>query len=643
MTRRPLLAWLRRKLAWDRTMPVWYAAEYRLPLTAFGKRTGLEPRRADLVAWYLLEHGWIARDQMRAPVRASYEALARVHDAEYLESLGDRATLGRIFGVDAWDVPVGGVLDSVRLATGGTIAATEAALVRGGPALNLLGGFHHAGPDFGTGLCAVNDIAVALASVRAQGFSGSVAVIDLDAHPPDGTAACLEAEAPWIGSLSGRSSGPVHGVDERVLPPGCGDEQYLVALDELLGGMPEAVLTFVVAGGDVLAHDHMGQMALTLRGVRERDLRVARAVAGRASVWLPGGGYHDDAWQVLAGTAIVLGHRARHQITPGDDPLSARFARLARHMDVKPRHRHDDETAEIEAELGIRARPTPRLLLDVYTVERLEFALYRYGVLPFLERRGYSHFRIELTKAASGGERIVVHGRADNIEQRLIDCVLERQDLDGLDALYVHWLELRDPQARFSPTRPQLPGQEVPGLGLAREIGELLWLMSQRIGTLGLAFRPAWYHLAYAVRHRFRFLDVDRQGQFEAMVRDLADVPLDTASRLVAAGRVHMNGTPLTWEAALMVSWPIESPADRAAGRRCAGSDPMHGRRCTGDGHSDVNSACNRFVPASGRSRHGYTTRSFARRDVPHACSGHARSRSVSLSDGPRMGHADLA
>ena len=506
MTKRPWLAWLRRKLAWDRTMPVWYASEYRLPLTAFGKRTGLEPRRADLVAWYLLEHGWVARDQMRAPVRASYEALARVHDADYLESLGDRRTLGRIFGVDAWDVPVGGVLETVRLATGGTIAATEAALARRGPALNLLGGFHHAGPDFGTGLCAVNDIAVALASARAQGFSGSVAVLDLDAHQPDGTAACLEAESTWIGSLAGRSSGPLPGVDERVLPPGCGDDEYLRALDDLLGGMPEADVTFVVAGGDVLAHDHMGQLALTLDGARERDLRVARAVAGRASVWLPGGGYHDEAWQVLAGTAMVLGHRARHRIRPGDDPLSGRFARLARHMNVPPpRPGHEDETAEIEAELGIRARPRPRLLLDIYTPERLEFALYRYGILPFLERRGYSHFRIELTTAASGGERIVVHGRADNLEQRLIDGVLERLDLEGFDVLYVHWLELRDPQARFSPTRPELPGQEVPGLGLAREIGELLWLMSQRLGTLGLAFRPAWFHLAYAARTRFRF------------------------------------------------------------------------------------------------------------------------------------------
>jgi acetoin utilization deacetylase AcuC-like enzyme len=120
---------------------MWYAPEYRLPLTAFGKRTGLEPRRADLVAWYLLEHGWVAREQLHAPVRASYEALVRVHHPDYLESLGDRATLGRIFGVDAWDVPVASVLETVRLATGGTIAAAQAALARRGPALNLLGAF----------------------------------------------------------------------------------------------------------------------------------------------------------------------------------------------------------------------------------------------------------------------------------------------------------------------------------------------------------------------------------------------------------------------------------------------------------------------------------------------------------------------
>src|SRR5438874_280819 len=58
-------------------------------------------------------------------------------------------------------------------------------------ALNLLGGFHHARPDVAAGFCPVNDIAVAVAAAREEGFQGRVLVLDLDAHPPDGTAACL--------------------------------------------------------------------------------------------------------------------------------------------------------------------------------------------------------------------------------------------------------------------------------------------------------------------------------------------------------------------------------------------------------------------------------------------------------------------
>jgi hypothetical protein len=46
-------------------------------------------------------------------------------------------------------------------------------------------------------------------------------------------------------------------VDERVLPHGVAT-RYSTALDDLLAAMPAADLTFVVAGGDVLAADHLG-------------------------------------------------------------------------------------------------------------------------------------------------------------------------------------------------------------------------------------------------------------------------------------------------------------------------------------------------------------------------------------------------
>lgn len=133
--------------------------------------------------------------------------------------------------------------------------------------------------------------------------------------------------------------------------------------------------------------------------------------------------------------------------------------------------------------------------------------------------------------------------------------------------LFVNWLTLRNPRAHFSALRPQLPGQEVPGLGLAREFSQLLGLMAQRLMLDGVAFRPSWYHMAWAARHNARFVAPERQGRFEALMRDLATLTLLEATRAVAEGRVLLNGRPYTWEPDEMVyvSKAHEDEADRAA------------------------------------------------------------------------------
>ncbi len=147
----------------------------------------------------------------------------------------------------------------------------------------------------------------AIATLRAEGFRGRVAVLDLDAHPPDGLAACLDADRDvWIGSLSGSDWGPLPRADETVLPPGTQDPAYLDALGALLSRMPRPRLAFVIAGGDVLAGDRLGTLGLTVAGARERDLLVASELEGVPSVWLPGGGYSDRAWHVLAGTGMAV-------------------------------------------------------------------------------------------------------------------------------------------------------------------------------------------------------------------------------------------------------------------------------------------------------------------------------------------------
>jgi len=540
---------------------VWYSPAYRLPITGLQASVGLEPRRADYVAWWLIESRAVPRASLRTPHRVAYEDLDRVHTLELLESLGRPETLGRIFAVDPSDVPVDELMETVRLAVGGTVEAAREALRRRGPTLNLQGGFHHAGPGSAGGFCPVNDVAVALAALRKGGFGGRVVVLDLDAHPPDGIAACLAQDpVAWIGSLSGSDWGPLPGVDETVLREGTGDEHYLSALAGLLGRMPRPALAFVLAGGDVLAGDRFGRLGLTLAGARRRDAAAARALEGVPSVWLPAGGYSRDAWRVLAGTGMVLAARSLAAIPPGYDPLSRRFHGIFAELSTEQLGETDFSAADLEEALGLDRNRGQRLFLGYYTAAGLEHAFHRYGLLQHLRRLGYASFRVALDRDGTG-ERLRVFGESGGTEHLLIELVLERRRVQGTDMLYVHWMSLRHPRAQFSPLRPRLPGQEVPGLGLARELGELLAAMARRLDLAGVVFRPAHFHTAFAARRHFAFVDAARQGRFEALVRDLAPLPLLAATEAVSEGRVLLGDAPYAWEADEMAFWP-KRPAD---------------------------------------------------------------------------------
>ncbi|HWE24024.1 MAG TPA: histone deacetylase, partial [Myxococcales bacterium] len=78
-------------------------------------------------------------------------------------------------------------------------------------------------------------------------------------------------------------------------------------------------------------------------------------------------------------------------------------------------------------------------------------------------------------------------------------------------------------------------------------------------------FRPAAFHTAYASRTQLRFVDPARQGRFEALVRDLAGMPLAAATGAVAKGLVLLDGAPYRWEPDEMVHWlrpRAEDPAE---------------------------------------------------------------------------------
>ncbi len=540
-------------------LPVWYAPEYRLPVTSLETSSGFDSRRAERIVAHLLDQGILHRSNLRSPERLSYADLGLVHGQAYLASLTEPTVLSRIFGCRVDELPVDEVLTSVRMAAGATLAAAREALRRRGPTFNLLGGFHHAAPNHGRGFSAVNDVAVAIAVLRSEGFDGPIAILDLDAHAPDGLAECLENQAGvWLGSLSLSGWEVPVGVDETRLATGIEDVSYLLALRRLLSRAPHAALTFIIAGVDTLERDPLGGACVTLEGLRQRDELVVQWLAARPSTWLAAGGYTKDSWRAITGSILALLGIEQRVTEARADWLARYLGQLGSSMTV-------DELSGEASSFGddlladlLPSRRRHSRVLGYYTREGLEFALHRYGILEHLRRLGYCRFRVDTSHGIDGDTiRLYAHCLGD--EHLLAETRLEERELAGRSVLYVHWLELRHPRAR---SLGNLPGQSMAGLGVVREVGELYALAARRLGLQGFAFAPAFYHTAFLAKERLCFADPERHGRFLALLSCLADLPLERASKAVHSGEVLLDGRPYQWEASPMVLW-LESDSNQ--------------------------------------------------------------------------------
>jgi acetoin utilization deacetylase AcuC-like enzyme len=208
-----------------------------------------------------------------------------------------------------------------RRSVGGTVAAAAQALERG-LGMNLGGGTHHAGRDFARGFCLFNDVAVALARLRAEGRVRRALVIDCDVHQGDGTADLL-ADDPdcFTLSLHGARNYPFRRIASDLdvdLASGTGDERYLEVLTEALDhAIPRAraELAFYLAGADPWHGDRLGRLALTKAGLRARDELVLdrlRETGAAVCVVLAGGYAKDvrDTVDINAATVAAVARRS---------------------------------------------------------------------------------------------------------------------------------------------------------------------------------------------------------------------------------------------------------------------------------------------------------------------------------------------
>ncbi|NQU74269.1 MAG: histone deacetylase [Candidatus Omnitrophica bacterium] len=248
----------------------------------------------------LLKNDGFKEENFIQPTLAKDEDILLVHAKSYL----DKFKAGRLSIQEQLRLELPHSKELVRaslLCAGGSIMAAKLAL-KNAIGIHLGGGFHHAFPDHGEGFCVFNDIAIAIRRLKKDGLIKRAMVIDCDLHQGNGTAYIFQDDKDvFTFSIHQENNYPSPKPPSSLdigLEDGAGDTRYL---EELNKNIPERIKDFkpdliiYVAGADPYKEDQIGNLSLSIDGLKKRDEFVFEA----------GTKFHVPVCVVLAGGYAV--------------------------------------------------------------------------------------------------------------------------------------------------------------------------------------------------------------------------------------------------------------------------------------------------------------------------------------------------
>ena len=531
----------------------------------------VDPLRGQKILGFLVDEGLLDRDDISVPRRPAVRSLLRVHDPDYIEAVGHVPDVTeRIFGERVSDADIEHVVEMQRIAAGGTIQATRLALQGRSVAVNLGGGFHHASRDSGMGFCIFNDIAVAVARLRAKGFQQPILVVDLDIHDGNGTREIFAHDSTvHTYSVHNVSWGETEAKASTAIALGAdvGDEIYLGTLLKTLPDVMMSVkpgLVIYVAGTDPAADDKLGDWKISADGMFRRD-RLVYGLLRRARRRVPvvillAGGYGAGSWRYSARFFAWLISGKVVKTPDNAEMILRRYRRIRNELDPS------DLTAEpssygwrlTEDDLvGVMPNAPKRTrFLSHFSQHGVELLLERLGLLDQLRLRGFRHPSIEVDLLGSVGDTLRVYSHPDHREM-LMELRANRSSrvVSDCEVLVIEWLLLQNPRAHFGPYQRPLPSQKHPGLGLLKDVFGWLVVVAEMLDLDGIYYVPSSYHVAIQSRRRVRFLEPEDEAMIQGLEELFGDLPLAEASNSIAQRRVvdRATGNALDWHGYPMV------------------------------------------------------------------------------------------
>jgi len=222
------------------------------------------------------DQGVFSRIEIIEPDRATDADILLVHKEKYLKKLKE----GTLTPQEVLTLELPYSRELVRgsaLSCGGTILASQSA-IKGRLGIHLGGGFHHAFPDHGEGFCVLNDIAVAIKKLKKENLIKKALIIDCDLHQGNGTAYIFKDDKDvFTFSIHQENNYPFFKPKSDLdigLPDRTKDKAYLECLEKNIPMIisdykPDFIM--YVAGADPYINDQIGNLALTIEGLKKRD------------------------------------------------------------------------------------------------------------------------------------------------------------------------------------------------------------------------------------------------------------------------------------------------------------------------------------------------------------------------------------
>jgi acetoin utilization protein AcuC len=249
------------------------------------------------------------------PVQAAKRAqLEMFHSGDFLGFVEEQSHRGDGY-LDEGDTPAqAGIYEAACEVVGATLNAVDG--VMSGEwrrAFVPIAGLHHAARAHAAGFCVMDDIGVAVESLRRHHSVKRIAYVDIDAHHGDGVFYSFEEDPdllfadlhedgrflyPGTGSASESGSGEAQGTKLNLpLLPGAGDAEFLEAWDQveayLKAGRPEFIL--FQCGADSIAGDPITHLRFTPAAhahAARRLCAIAEDLGHGRVVGMGGGGYN---------------------------------------------------------------------------------------------------------------------------------------------------------------------------------------------------------------------------------------------------------------------------------------------------------------------------------------------------------------